>query len=213
MNLSTRHDQDRAKYGDRLPPGQKLTDGWPVLHYDTVPSIELDIWRLEITGLVENPICLSWQQLMELPQYSTTNDIHCVTAWSKFDNNWTGVSVQEVLTLARPSPDAKAVIVHAYGGYTTNLTMADLVLEGNLFAHSHEGKPLTVEHGWPLRLVVPHLYFWKSAKWVHRLVLGPVDQQGFWEMHGYHMRGDPWAEQRFSVGETELLDFLQTEVE
>ena len=211
MNFASRRNQDREQYGDRLPPGQKPTEGWPVLHYGTVPKIDLDTWRLDITGMVDNPISLSWQQLMELPHYSTTNDIHCVTAWSKFDNEWTGVSVQDILKLVRPDPDAKAVMVHAYGGYTTNLTMADLALEGNLFAHSHGGKPLTREHGWPLRLVVPHLYFWKSAKWVQSLVLGPVDRQGFWEMYGYHLRGDPWREQRFSVSETELIDFLQTE--
>ena len=148
---------------------------------------------------------------MELPQYSTTNDIHCVTAWSKFDNDWTGVSVQEILKLAMPNPDAQAVMVHSYGGYITNLTMADLALEGNLFAYSHDGKPLTKEHGWPLRLVVPHLYFWKSAKWVHSLELGAVDRAGFWETFGYHPRGDPWREERYSVTETELTDFLLTE--
>jgi DMSO/TMAO reductase YedYZ molybdopterin-dependent catalytic subunit len=198
MNLFQRRNKDREEYGDRLPPGQKLTDGWPVLHYGTVPKIDLDTWRLEVTGMVENPLSLSWQELNALPEFNTVNDIHCVTAWSKFDNNWTGISVQEVLKLARPNPDAKAVMVHSYGGYTTNLLMSDLMMEGNLFAHTHDGQPLTKEHGWPMRLVVPHLYFWKSAKWVHGLVIGPDDRPGFWEMYGYHMRGDPWKEERYS---------------
>ena len=197
MNLFGRRNADRERYGDRLPPGQKATDGWPVLHYGSVPKINLETWSFEISGLVEEPKTLSWSDIMALPQVNTHNDIHCVTAWSKFDNDWTGVLVADVLKDVKLKPEAKAVMVHSYGGYTTNLPLEDLMAEGVLFAHSHNGQPLTRDHGWPLRLVVPHLYFWKSAKWVRGLVFLGEDQPGFWEMYGYHMRGDPFAEERY----------------
>ncbi len=197
MNLFGRRNADRERYGDRLPPGQKATDGWPVLHYGSVPKINLETWSFEISGLVEEPKTLSWSGIMALPQVNTHNDIHCVTAWSKFDNDWTGVLVADVLKDVKLKPEAKAVMVHSYGGYTTNLPLEDLMAEGVLFAHSHNGQPLTRDHGWPLRLVVPHLYFWKSAKWVRGLVFLGEDQPGFWEMYGYHMRGDPFAEERY----------------
>ena len=198
MNLFTRRTAEREKYGERLPPGQKPTDGWPVLHYGSIPKIDLESWRLEITGLVEEPVSFTWQEFMALPQVNLRNDIHCVTAWSKFDNDWTGVPVLEVLKRVSLKPEAKHVMVHSYGGYTTNISLEDLKAEGNLFAHSHGGEPLTKEHGWPVRLVVPHLYFWKSAKWVRGLVMLPEERPGFWEMYGYHIRGDPWKEERYS---------------
>jgi DMSO/TMAO reductase YedYZ molybdopterin-dependent catalytic subunit len=198
MNLFTRRNTDREKWGDRLPPGQKATDGWPVLHYGSIPRIETADWKLEIAGLVEEPVTLTWPQLMELPQVTVTNDIHCVTAWSKFDNTWQGVAVSEVMKLVQLKPEAKHVMLHSYGGYTTNLELDDFLREENLFAHTHNGEPLTREHGWPLRLVVPHLYFWKSAKWVRGLQFLPQEQPGFWEMYGYHIRGDPFKEERYS---------------
>ena len=198
MNLFTRRDADRDKYGERLPPGQKATDGWPVLHYGSIPKIDLDSWRFELSGLVEEPVVFTWQELMDLPQTDTRNDIHCVTAWSKFDNDWRGVAVSEVLKRVRLKPEAKHVMVHSYGGYTTNLPLEDLMRAGNLFAHTHNGEALTRDHGWPLRLVVPHLYFWKSAKWVRGLVFIGDERPGFWEMYGYHIRGDPWKEERYS---------------
>jgi DMSO/TMAO reductase YedYZ molybdopterin-dependent catalytic subunit len=198
MNLFTRREADREKWGDRLPPGQKPTDGWPVLHYGSIPRIDTADWKFEMGGLVEEPVSLTWDEFMALPQVTLQNDIHCVTAWSKFDNTWQGVPVAEVLKRVRLLPEAKHVMVHSYGGYTTNISLDDLLVEGNLFAHSHDGEPLTREHGWPLRLVVPHLYFWKSAKWVRGLNFLPQEQPGFWEMYGYHIRGDPYKEERYS---------------
>ena len=198
MSLFARRQPEHERYGDRLPPGQKLTEGWPVLHYGGIPNVDLASWRFEIAGLVEEPVSFTWEDFMALPQASLTNDIHCVTTWSKFDNVWTGVPVAEVLKRARPKPEAKHAMVHSYGGYTTNLSLDDLNREGNLFAHTHNGQPLTKEHGWPLRLVVPHLYFWKSAKWVRQLHFMEHDKAGFWEAFGYHNYGDPWREQRYT---------------
>ena len=198
VNLFSRREADREKWGDRLPPGQKPTDGWPVLHYGGIPKIELADWKLDLTGLVEAPASFTWDEFMALPQVTTTNDIHCVTAWSKFDNVWSGVAVSEVLKHVQLKPETKHVMLHSYGGYTTNISLDDLNREGTLFAHTHNGEPLMREHGWPLRLVVPHLYFWKSAKWIRGLDFLPAEQPGFWEMYGYHIRGDPWKEERYS---------------
>jgi DMSO/TMAO reductase YedYZ molybdopterin-dependent catalytic subunit len=198
VNLFSRREADRDKWGARLPPGQKSTDGWPVLHYGGIPKIELADWKLDLGGLVEAPASFTWDEFMALPQTTTTNDIHCVTAWSKFDNVWTGVAVGEVLKHVQLKPEAKHVMLHSHGGYTTNISLDDLNREGNLFAHTHNGEPLMREHGWPLRLVVPHLYFWKSAKWIRDLDFLPAEQPGFWEMYGYHIRGDPWKEERYS---------------
>jgi DMSO/TMAO reductase YedYZ molybdopterin-dependent catalytic subunit len=181
-----------------LPPGQKATDGWPVLHYGSIPKIDLDTWTFEAGGLVSEPLTLSWAEFNALPQQEYHNDIHCVTTWSKFDNTWVGVPVQEVLDRVKPLPEAKAVMVQCYGGYTTNLLLSDLDRAENFFALRHDGMALTREHGYPLRLVVPHLYFWKSAKWVRGLTFLPEDKPGFWEMYGYHLRGDPWKEERYS---------------
>jgi len=198
MNLFSRRNKDAELYGDRLPPGQKLTDGWPVLHYGGIPKIELDTWRFELGGLVDEPVSFSWQELMEMPQVTLHNDIHCVTTWSKFDNDWTGVPISEILKRVKLKPEAKHVMIHSYGGYTTNLSLDDLDRPENLLAHTHNGEALTRDHGWPARLVVPHLYFWKSAKWVKGFSFLPQEQPGFWEMYGYHIRGDPWKEERYS---------------
>ncbi len=198
MSIFGRREADREKYGDRLPPGQKATDGWPVLQYGGAPRIDLEKWRFEASGLVDQPMTFTWEEFMALPQVKTKSDIHCVTAWSKFDNEWEGVLVADLLERVRPKPEAKHVMVHSFGGYTTNVSMQDLMAEGVLLAHTHDGQPLTRDHGWPLRLVIPHLYFWKSAKWVRGFVFMEHDRPGFWEMYGYHNRGDPWKEERYS---------------
>jgi DMSO/TMAO reductase YedYZ molybdopterin-dependent catalytic subunit len=198
MNLFTGRNKDREKYGERLPPGQKLTEGWPVLHYGSIPKIETADWKLEIGGLVEEPVSFTWEQFQALPKFRAENDIHCVTTWSKFDNTWDGVAVSEVMKHVSLKPEATAVMLHAYGGYTTNLLLTDFLRPDNLIATHHNGEALTREHGWPARLVVPHLYFWKSCKWLRRLQFMDKDQPGFWEMYGYHLRGDPFQEERYS---------------
>ncbi|MBX6353801.1 MAG: sulfite oxidase-like oxidoreductase [Thermoflavifilum sp.] len=190
-------DTERAGARRRLPPGQFLTEKWPVLHAGDVPRVDLTRWTFRIWGLVEEERVLTWDEFMALPQTVHTSDIHCVTRWSRYDNTWEGVTFRDVVKLARPLPEAKFVLVHAEQGFTTNLPLEDCLREGVLFAHSHDGRPLTPEHGWPLRLVVPHLYFWKSAKWVRGIELLAEDRPGFWEQYGYHLYADPWQEQRF----------------
>ena len=196
--FNSRAKKDREEYGDRLPPGQKLTDGWPVLHYGGIPDIDLATWKFSIVGLVEEEVHFTWDEFMALPQTTVRSDIHCVTHWSKFDNDWTGVHIRDVMSRVNLKPEAKHMMVHSHGGYTTNIPLAELVDEDVLFAHSHDGKPLEKQHGWPLRLVVPKLYFWKSAKWVRGMVAMPDEKPGFWEMYGYHIHGDPWTEERYS---------------
>ena len=182
----------------RVPPGQSITTKWPVLHYGDVPTVDLARWRFEIEGLVVNPVTLTYEELTAFPLRSTLCDIHCVTRWSRLDNRFEGASVSELLALAKPRADATHVLVRAAQGFTTNLPLADLDRPENLVAWKHDGRDLTPEHGWPLRLVVPHLYFWKSAKWVRGFELLSEDEAGFWERNGYHMRGDPWREQRYA---------------
>lgn len=181
----------------RLPPGQRLTDGWPVLHYGSIPRVDLATWTFHIFGLVDQEITLTWDQFMALPQSKSRSDIHCVTTWSKFDNDWEGVVIDDLLALARPKPEAAHAIFHSYGGYTTNVPLAEMHGPENMLVHSHDGAPLTPEHGGPLRGLVPSLYFWKSAKWVRGIELVAEDRAGFWEMYGYHMHGDPWTEERY----------------
>lgn len=181
----------------RLPPGQILTRKWPVLHYSHVPMVDTATWRFRIWGAVERPLELSWAELAELPRVEVRCDIHCVTRWSRFDNTFSGVPVGPLLQRVAPLPTARHVMVHAAPDYTTNLPLADLDRAENLLATHHDGEPLLPEHGGPIRLVVPHLYFWKSAKWVTGFELLEEDWPGFWEENGYHMRGDPWAEERF----------------
>ena len=196
--FNRRAKEDHERFGDRLPPGQKLTDGWPVLQYGNTPSIDITTWKFSVVGLVDEEVHLRWDEFLALPQTTIRSDIHCVTHWSKFDNDWTGVRFRDVLAQARVSPHAKYVMVHSHGGYTTNIALDELMGDDVLFAHQHNGEPLTKEHGWPLRLVVPKLYFWKSAKWVRGIVLMDSDKPGFWEMYGYHIHGDPWKEERYS---------------
>lgn len=181
----------------RLPPGQRLTDGWPVLHYGSIPKVDLATWTFHIFGLVEQEITLTWDEFMALSQSKSRSDIHCVTTWSKFDNDWEGVVMDDLLALARPKPEAAHAIFHSYGGYTTNVPLAELHGPENMLVHSHDGAPLAPEHGGPLRGLVPSLYFWKSAKWVRGIELVAEDRAGFWEMYGYHMHGDPWTEERY----------------
>lgn len=181
----------------RLPPGQILTRKWPVLHSGSVPAIDTATWRFAVTGLVDRPLSLGWDEVTALPAKDTHCDIHCVTSWSRFDNRFTGIPVRNILALARPLPGARFVLVHAAPDYTTNLPLDDLDREENLLATHHDGVPLAAEHGGPIRLLVPHLYFWKSAKWVTGFELLAEDEPGFWEENGYHMLGDPWVEQRY----------------
>ncbi|MFL5494710.1 MAG: sulfite oxidase-like oxidoreductase [Gemmatimonadales bacterium] len=181
----------------RLPPGQVITRKWPVLHYGTVPRVDLATWRFSVSGAVEQPFAISWEELQALPRRQTACDIHCVTRWSRYDNVFDGVPVQLLLQRARVKPEARYALVHAEQGFTTNLPLEDLDRPGNLLALSHDGEPLTPEHGGPVRLLVPHLYFWKSAKWVRGIECLEEDVPGFWEENGYHMRGDPWQEERY----------------
>jgi DMSO/TMAO reductase YedYZ molybdopterin-dependent catalytic subunit len=181
----------------RLPPGQRLTDGWPVLHYGSIPKVDLAEWRLQIFGLVEEERTLTWDEFMALEQVSSHNDIHCVTTWSKFDNDWEGVRFADLQALVKVKPEAKHVVFHSYGGYTTNVPLSELQGPENMLVHTHDGEPLTPEHGWPLRGLVPNLYFWKSAKWIRGIEFVAQDRPGFWEMYGYHMHGDPWTEERY----------------
>jgi DMSO/TMAO reductase YedYZ molybdopterin-dependent catalytic subunit len=183
----------------RLPPGQSLTLKWPVLHYGSVPRFDPARWDFRIRGLVEQPVRLTWEEFSKLPQVKTHSDFHCVTRWSRFDNDWQGVAFQEVLKLVKLKPEAKYVLVHAEQGFTANVPLADLDRDDVLFATHHDGQPLTADHGYPLRLIVPHLYAWKSVKWVRGLEFAERDVPGFWEQNGYHMYGDPFLEQRFDT--------------
>jgi len=182
----------------RLPPGQVRTEKWPVLHYGSVPQVDLNTWDFRVYGLVEKPARWTWDEFQTLPQSEVRSDIHCVTRWSRFDNLWKGVSFAEVLRRAEAKPEARFAVIHAEQGFTANLPLTELDQDDVLFAHSHDGKPLTPDHGWPLRLVVPRRYFWKSAKWVRRVELVAEDRPGFWEQNGYHNEADPWKEERFS---------------
>ena len=182
----------------RLPPGQHLTRDWPVLDLGLSPEIPPERWRLDVYGAVEHPIFWDFAQFMAQRQTHLTSDIHCVTSWSRYDNQWEGLATGDLMTACQPCNDARFVVLHCADGYTTNLTLQDFAAEQSLLAHSWSGKPLSVDHGGPVRLVVPHLYFWKSAKWLQAIEFLNHDAPGFWEVRGYHNRGDPWAEQRYS---------------
>ena len=183
--------------GQRLPPGQIVTKKWPVLHYGSIPLIDRAQWRFRVFGAVDEPFEIGWDDFARMPRRESLCDIHCVTRWSRFDNVFQGVPVQHLLERARVRADARFVLVHGEPDYTTNLPLADLDRPGNLLATAHNGEPLTPEHGGPVRLLVPHLYFWKSAKWVRGFELLTEDEPGFWEENGYHMHGDPWGEERY----------------
>jgi DMSO/TMAO reductase YedYZ molybdopterin-dependent catalytic subunit len=183
---------------DRLPPGQHLVKNWPVLDLGQQPRVQTGNWALQIVGAIENPVTLDWDAFHRLPQSNRLSDIHCVTTWSRYDNRWQGVSTHDLLDLVMPRPEANFVLLTSYDGYTTNLPLLDFASEEGILATAWEGEPLTRDHGGPMRLVIPHLYFWKSAKWLRRIEFLVGDQAGFWEKNGYHMLGDPWREQRYS---------------
>jgi DMSO/TMAO reductase YedYZ molybdopterin-dependent catalytic subunit len=183
---------------DRLPPGQRLVEHWPVLDLGVQPEIPLDKWRLTIDGLVETPTVWRWNDILAQPEFEDVSDIHCVTSWSRFDNRWRGVSARHLLSLVRPKPEARHVVFHSYDTYTTNVALDAFAAEDVLLATHHDGEPIPVEHGGPLRVIMPRWYFWKSAKWVKRIEFVAADRPGFWEERGYHNEGDPWEEQRYS---------------
>lgn len=183
--------------GDRLPPGQYEDRGFPVLSMGPTPDIEIDEWKLEITGQVENPLSYNWAEFNELPKESVVKDIHCVTKWSKFDSKWEGISMDHIMELAKLQPGATHLIAHSYDGYTTNLPIEDVTGGKAWIATAYDGDMIEAEHGGPARLFVPHLYFWKSAKWLSKIEFVDRDKPGFWETRGYHNYGDPWQEQRY----------------
>jgi len=195
----------------RLPPNQVLTAKWPVLTFGAVPSVPLSEWTFRCYGRVEREVSWSWEEFAALPHVEVTSDIHCVTHWSRFDNRWRGVSVREVVRHCGIAPGAAAVTVHSYGGYTTNLALEELLGEDVLLAVQHDGKDLEPEHGGPCRLVVPRLYFWKSAKWVRAFEFLEFNAPGFWEENGYHMHADPWREERYSDQETDAMQRMRSE--
>jgi DMSO/TMAO reductase YedYZ molybdopterin-dependent catalytic subunit len=181
----------------RLPPGQYLTDKWPVLHAGTVPETDLATWDFQVFGEVEEPLRLGWEEFKALPSTEITTDIHCVTRWSRFDTSFKGVHWRELAKLVRPKQSAHFVLAHAEQEFTANVPLAAIEDEEALLAYEADGESLTPEHGWPLRLVIPHRYFWKSAKWLRGLELLPTDRPGFWERYGYHNDADYLKEQRY----------------
>jgi DMSO/TMAO reductase YedYZ molybdopterin-dependent catalytic subunit len=194
---------DRIRTGSaRVPPGQYVSEKWPVLTYGDTPVVEPARWTLTLSGRVEREVVLTWADLQSLPRIEVVADFHCVTRFSTLDNRWSGFSTRDVLLRARVDPEASHVFLHCYGGYTTNLPLEDFLSERALFVDRYNGKSLPLEHGGALRLIVPHLYAWKSAKWVNGVELVGQDKRGFWEENGYHTYGDPWREERFSSQET-----------
>jgi DMSO/TMAO reductase YedYZ molybdopterin-dependent catalytic subunit len=198
FNFFRRQPSEREReVANRLPPGQYLTEKWPVLHYGSVPRVDLANWDFQIGGLVETPVRLTYQELMALPRKTVQADVHCVTRWSVLDSTWEGIAVSEVMKLVRLKPGATHVLVHAEQGFSANLSLDDFLRNENMLVDKRNGETITPEHGWPLRMFVPHLYFWKSAKWVRGFEFMSGDRPGFWEQYGYHMRGDPWREERY----------------
>jgi DMSO/TMAO reductase YedYZ molybdopterin-dependent catalytic subunit len=182
----------------RVPPGQRLVSDFPVLHAGFVMRVDRETWRLTITGLVESPLTIDWDTLLALPAVEQTSDIHCVTDWTKLDTHWKGVRVSRLLEGLHVLPEAQYAVIHTTGGWTTNLPLEELLRDDVLVAYEYEGLPISAEHGGPVRLLVPRLYFWKSAKWLSGLELTADERLGFWETRGYHALGDPWLEQRYS---------------
>jgi DMSO/TMAO reductase YedYZ molybdopterin-dependent catalytic subunit len=201
-NLTERKRQERLmRDAGRLPPGQSLTLKWPILHVGSVPQFNPKTWDFKVTGLVEEPLRLTWDEFSHLPMTAVTADMHCVTRWSRFDVRWEGVLFSELMKRIRATPTAKYVMVLAEQGYTSNVPLADLLRPTTLLALKHNGEPLPADHGYPVRLVVPNLYAWKSVKWVRGLEFLDHDEPGFWEQNGYNLYGDPFKEQRFNTGE------------
>ena len=197
--LSKNRDELEAQGIDpeRVPPGQYVTDRFPVLHAGVTPTIDLSTWDFRIEGLVLEPVTLTLGEVKALHSTDLTYDIHCVTKWTKLDTRWTGVPVRDLMAQVEVNPGATHVVVFAEHGFTANLPIEDFLADDNLFAWDYDGRDLELEHGWPLRLVVPHLYFWKSVKWVRGVRFVGADEPGFWARNGYHMYGDPWREQRY----------------
>lgn len=195
----------------RVPPGQVLTEKWPVLTYGPTPPFDPATWTFRCFGLVEREITWTWREILELPRVRVTSDIHCVTTWSRLDNAWEGVHLREILKQVRPLPEAKYVLQHAENDYTTNTALDDLLADDALLALKHDGADLEPDHGGPLRMVVPQLYFWKSAKWLRALEFLDVNPPGFWERNGYHMNADPWREERFAEQETHAMQRMRAE--
>ena len=190
--------EDQAK---RVPPGNRLVKGWPVLHYGPIPKFDEAEWDLTVEGMVENPFTLSYAELKALPNVDVGADMHCVTGWTTLDNTWHGVSFRTLLDMAKPKAEAKWVIAHCDYGYTSDLSLQAMQDDDVLVAWAHGGEPLTGEHGFPLRLVVPKRYAWKSAKWLRGLEFSAQNKRGFWEVRGYHIHAEPWAEERYSYQE------------
>jgi DMSO/TMAO reductase YedYZ molybdopterin-dependent catalytic subunit len=188
----------RAESAERIPPGQYVVNDFPVLSAGPTPRIRTEAWRFSIEGLVKKPVSWSWDEFLKLPAKDYLVDISCVTKWTKFDTKWRAVSVDTLFEAIELDPKASFITAFCYGGYTTNLAIADIVNDQAFVAYEFDGKPLVPEHGGPARLVVPHLYFWKSAKWIRGIQVEERERLGFWETLGYHRRGDPWKEERYS---------------
>jgi DMSO/TMAO reductase YedYZ molybdopterin-dependent catalytic subunit len=193
-----RKPESESDAASRVPPGQYLAKGFPVLTYGQTAHISIEDWEFRVWGLAKAKT-FSWSDFMAMPQHDFTDDFHCVTRWSKLDVQWTGIKVTEFMRHVELDPKVTHVIEHCYGGYTTNLPLEDFLREENFFAHTLFGEPLPAEHGGPMRSVIPHLYAWKSAKWINGLEFLDHDEPGFWERNGYHHRGEPWAEERYSL--------------
>lgn len=184
--------------GSRVPPGQRLTTGFPVLTYGPTPEVATVDWRFKVFGLVEQEREWDWDGFLALGEITTTADFHCVTTWSRLDNRWTGIPTTRLLDQSAVLAGARYVMVHCYGGYTTNMPLEAFGAGDSLFAYMHDGRPLEPDHGGPMRLVVPQLYAWKSAKWVSAVEFMAEDRLGFWESNGYANGADPWTEDRYS---------------
>jgi DMSO/TMAO reductase YedYZ molybdopterin-dependent catalytic subunit len=189
----------RGSPKDRTPPGQQLTGKWPVLHYGDVPEVDPTSphWRLRIFGVCDEPYTLSYPEIRQMPSVDVVCDMHCVTHWSRLDNVFTGVPTKAIIDRAKPKPEARYVMCHGENGFTTNLPLDEFTGDDCILAYQWDGQELTPDHGYPLRGLVPRLYLWKSAKWIRGIELRKTDAPGFWEQNGYHMHGDPWAEERF----------------
>lgn len=182
---------------DRLPPGQYLTKKWPILSYEPTPTFDANSYRFKVSGAVEEPFELTWDELQALPRVTLTSDFHCVTTWSRYDNTWEGVHIREILQRARPTEAAQFVTAHSYTGYTTNMPLSDLDDDDVIIAFKHDGQEIEPDHGGPVRLIVPKLYAYKSAKWLSGLEFTEKDKPGFWEVRGYSNSANPWQEERY----------------
>jgi DMSO/TMAO reductase YedYZ molybdopterin-dependent catalytic subunit len=185
------------KERDRLPPGQRIVKDWPVLDLGVTPKLDLEKWRLRIDGAVESRVIWNWNDFLSQPHLEVTSDIHCVTGWSRYDNRWVGVSASHILSLVKPSPQAKYCVFYSRDGYTTNVSLERFAEDNVMLAFKWNGDVLSAAHGGPVRILMPDWYFWKSAKWLRRIEFSEDDKPGYWEIRGYHNQGDPWKEERY----------------